>query len=125
MAVQMNNIKKLIILYWRHSTEDRENSWTKELYEKLIYDDRLRLRNRSDMEFIFTNVNRKTEEYLLHREEVEYLRRHKYKGEPLVYMDLIFPNERGSREEMFSIDSKHDVEQVVERIHYWINVFEK
>jgi gluconate kinase len=121
----MNNIKKLIILYWRHSTEDRENSWTKELYEKLIYDDRLRLRHRNDMEFIFTNVNRKTEEYRLHAETVEYLRRHKLRGEPLVYIDLVFANERGSREEMFSIDSKHDVEQILERIHYWINIFEK
>lgn len=125
MAIQTNNIKKLVILYWRHSTEDRENSWTKELYEKLIYHPKFDIRTVNSTEFIFANVNRKTESYLIHRETVEYLRKHKLRGEPLVYMDLVFANERGSREEIWSIDSKYDMEQVVERIYYLTKVFEK
>jgi len=125
MAIQTNNLKKLVILYWEHSTEDRRNSWTKELYEALIYHKKFDIRTVNETEFIFANVNRKTESYIKHRETVEYLRRHKLRGEPLVYMDLVFANERGSREEIISIDSKYDMEQTVERIYYLTKVFEK
>ena len=125
MAVQMNNIRRLVVIYWRHSSEDRENSWTKELYEKLIYDDRLNLRYHSEMKFIFANCNRKTESYYVNRDIVEELRRHKIRREPLVYLDLIFPNERGSREEIHSISNKYDMEQIIERINYYINIYQR
>jgi hypothetical protein len=125
MAFQYNNLRRLIFLYWRHSTEDRENSWTKELYEALIYHKKFDIRSVRETEFIFANVNRKTESYLIHKDTIEYYRRHKLRGEPLIILQLMFANADGSREEMFSIDSQHDMLQVVDRIDYWINRFEK
>jgi len=123
MAIQTNNLKRLIVLYWRHSKEDRENSWTKDLHEKLIYDDQLRLRYQNRTEFIFANVNRKTESYLQHKEVVDQLRRHKECYHPLVFLDLIFPNERGSKEEMFSITNEYELNQVIARIKYYMHEF--
>lgn len=125
MAVQTNNLKRLIILYWRHSKDDKENSWTKELYEQLIYDDALRLRYRNDTEFIFANVNRNTESYVQHRDLIESLRQHKERYHPLVYFDLIFANERGSREEKHIIYNQNDVREVIKRIKYYILEYER
>jgi len=120
MPYQTNNLRRLIVLYWRHSQRDHENSWTKELHEKLIYDDDLRLRYQNKTEFVFANVNRNTESYLLYRDEVTELRRYKECYHPLVYLDLIFPNENGSREELYSICNGHDVEEVHKRIRYYM-----
>lgn len=125
MAVQTNNLRRLVVLYWRHSKEDRENSWTKELYEALIYNDELRLRYRNDTDFIFANVNRRTESYIQHRDLVENLRRLKERYHPLVYLDLIFPNERGSREEVYSLYNGYDIRQVIARIKYYMNEYER
>ncbi len=125
MAVHTNNLRRLAILYWRHSKDDKENSWTKELYEALIYDDELRIRQRYDTEFIFANVNRRTESYIQNKDVVEALRRHKERYHPLVYMDLVFPNERGSREEIRIIYSQNDIREVIKRIKYYIIEYEK
>lgn len=123
--MQTNNLKRLVVLYWRHSTLDWENSWTTELYEKLIYDDELRLRYQNKTEFIFANVNRRTESYQQYHDVVDQLRRHKLRYHPLVFMDLWFPNQDFSREEMFVIENKHDVEQIVARIKYWMRQYER
>jgi hypothetical protein len=125
MAVLTNNLRRLVVLYWRHSQEDRENSWTKELYEKLIYDDDLRLRYQNKTEFIFANVNRRTESYLQNRDIIYELRRHKERYHPLVYLDLIFPNQDGSREELYSICNEHDIRQVMKRIRYYMLEYQR
>jgi hypothetical protein len=125
MAYQTNNLRRLVVLYWRHSQEDRENSWTKELYEKLIYDDELRLRYQNKTEFIFANVNVRTESYLQYRDVIYGLRRHKERYHPLVFLDLIFPNENGSTEELYSICNENDIRQVLKRIHYYMLEFQR
>lgn len=123
MPGQTNNLSKLIVLFWRHSTEDKENSRTTDFHRELIYNDKLRLRHQHRTEFIWANVNRRTESYRANKDVVERYRRYKVKRYPLVICDLRFPNERGSREEKFVIERDSDVKAVVQRIHYWIHDF--
>lgn len=125
MPVQMNNIRTLVVLYWRHSQFDQENSWTKELRDKLNYDDELRIRYRHDIKFVFANINRRTESYQTNKDIIERLRRYKEKAHPLVFIDLIFPNENFSREEKYVINNGYDVEQVMKRIRYLVLEYEK
>jgi hypothetical protein len=120
----MNNIRRLVVLYWRHSKEDRENSWTKELYEELIYADDLRLKYRNDMQFVFANVNVRTESYNQNRYLVEELRKHKERYHPLVYIELVFPLD-GRRELLQIIENKHDINKTMRLIRYLMNEFEK
>ena len=125
MATQTNNLRRVVILYWRHSKEDRENSWTKELYEQLIYDDSIHIRNHYGTEFIFANVNRRTESYIQNRDVVESLRSHKLRGQPLVFLDLTFPNQDGSREEFYEIRGQADINLVHQRIKYYLQEYER
>lgn len=125
MAVQTNNLKRLIILFWRHSQRDWENSWTTELYKKLIYDDKLRLRHQNQTDFIWANVNRRTESYQQHKDVVRYFRRHKERYHPLVIMELRFPNDRFSKEEKYIIQRQYDIKQVMQRIHYWMLEYQR
>lgn len=113
------NLRKLYILYWRHTTMDWENARTKELRDKLTYDEpgyELFLKFRQELDFRFMNCNRNTEDYVRHRDTVELLRRHKLRLEPLVFLELWKPNSQGTREEVYSIDSDYRLKLVLKRI---------
>lgn len=114
--MKSGNLRSLHILYWRHSTEDQENARTTELFRELMYDDKLQIRLRDNLSFIFANVNRRTESYLANKSVVENLRSKKVKREPLVYLELWRPNEDQRKEEFWSIDSDYRLKAVLKRI---------
>lgn len=109
-------LRKLHVLYWRDSVKDHENARTKELRDELTYDDQMNLRFRTDLDYKFMNCNRNTEDYVRHREDVERLRPHKTRMQPLVFLDLWKPNKDGYKEEYYSIDSDYRLKIVLRRI---------
>jgi hypothetical protein len=115
------NLRKLYVLYWRHSTQDWENARTKELRDELTYDTELNLRFRTDLDYKFMNVNRNTEDYVRHRDTIELLRAKKVRLEPLVYLELWRPNKDGSKEEFYSLDSDYRLKVILRRIREVIN----
>lgn len=115
------NLRKLIVLYWRHATLDWENARTTELHRELTYNEQLALRYRHDLQYVFANCNRHTESYVANRDLVEQLRPKKIRLEPLVYLELWHPNKDGRREEYWSIDSDYRLKEVIRQIHFYLN----
>lgn len=109
-------LKKLHILYWRHSVKEDENARTKELRDELTYDEQMQLRFRTELDYKFMNCNRNTEDYVRHRTEVEALRPHKVRLQPLVYLELWKANKNGYKEEYYPIDSDYRLKLVLRRI---------
>lgn len=115
------NLKRLIFLYWRHSQLDQENARTSALYHELLYNDRIRIPMRHGLEFVFANVNRRTESYMANRHVVEAFRRYKIRKEPLFILELWDYNEEGRKQEMISVDSEYRFRLALERIQRHLN----
>jgi hypothetical protein len=118
--MKSGNLKKLIVIYWRHPTIDWENARTTEFYKLLIYDDDLAIRKRDDMQFLFINCHRNSEDYARHHDIIEYYRPRKTRCEPMVYMELHNPAD-GRREEFYSIDADFRMHEVIDRIWFHFN----
>jgi hypothetical protein len=118
--MKSGNLKKLIIIYWRHPEIDWENARTTEFYKLLIYDDKLALRSRQDMVFLFINCHRRTEDYARYKDLIEYYRPHKVRCEPMIYMELQEPVD-GRKEEFYSIESDYRMHAVIDRIWFHFN----
>jgi hypothetical protein len=114
------NLKKLIVIYWRHPTLDWENARTTELNYELTYNSTLNIRFRSDLQYVFANCHRLTESYAANRDLVEYLRPKKIRREPLVYVELWQPVD-GRREEFWSIDSDYRLKELIKQLDYYLN----
>lgn len=110
------NLRKLYVVYWRHSSIDWENARTKELRDELTYNEKLQLKFRTELDYRFMNCNRRGEDYVVHRDTIELLRPKKIRLEPMVYMELWKPNKEGSKEEFYSIDSDYRLKLVVKII---------
>lgn len=109
------------MIYWRHPTQDWENARTTDLHNHLTYDERLALRFRSDLQYVFANCNRHTESYAANRSLIEQLRPKKIRREPLIYLELWEPNKDGRREEYWSIDSDYRLKEVLRQIDFYLN----
>ena len=114
------NLRKLHIIYWRHSSIDWENARTTELFNELTYNDKLALRFRNDLHYVFANCNRKTESYVRYKDVVELHRQHKIRMEPTVYLEF-WQAVDGRKEEYWSIDSDYRLKKVIERLDYFLN----
>lgn len=122
--MKSGNLRRLHVLYWAHQTKtDWENSRTKELRNFLLYgvpefrpNDQFYLNMRDNLEYLFMNCNRNTEDYVRHRDKVEQLRPKKIRMEPLVYLELWKMNKDFTKEEFYSIDSDYMLNKVLRRI---------
>jgi hypothetical protein len=115
------NIKKLYVLYWKHSREDRQNSFTNELRDKLWYDKRIEINTRkNEMDFRFMNCNKNTEDYVIHRDAINLIRRHKVTCEPLVYVELYERNKDGRMEDMVSVNGDHNLNKAINMLDEYI-----
>lgn len=114
------NLRKLIVVYWRHPSQDWENARTTELHRELTYNEKLALQFRHDLQYVFANCNRHTESYTINRDIVEQLRPKKIRREPLVYLELWRPNQEGRREEYWSIDSDYRLKEVIKQIEFYL-----